>query len=89
MTGDVMTSADKRHIRIVRNIGSQQPQILEFDLRTNTVINSEYYYVYPNDLIYVSRDKGSFYKVPSYASFIALVSSSVSLLVVVLNYSGL
>jgi len=87
MTGDVMNSGDRRHIRIVRpRDGGQEPEVLEFDMRTNSIIDSKYYYVYPNDVIYVAREKGSFYKVPSYSGFISLITSSVALLTTVLNY---
>lgn len=87
MTGDVMNSGDRRHIRIIRpRDGGQEPEILEFDIRTNTIIDSKYYYVYPNDVIYVARTKNSFYTVPNYAGFIGLITSSVALLTTVLNY---
>ena len=87
LTGDVMNSGDRRHIRIIRpRDGGQEPEVLEFDMRTNTIIDSKYYYIYPNDVIYVARTKDSFYKVPSYTGFIALVTSSVALLTSVLNY---
>ena len=87
MTGDVMNSGDRRHIRIIRpRDNGQEPEILEFDLRTNTIIDSKYYYIYPNDVIYVARTKNSFYTVPSYAGFIGLITSSVALLTTVLNY---
>ena len=86
MTGDLMNSGDRRHVRIIRPRGNAEPEVLEFDIRTNSIIDSQYYYVYPNDLIYVSRDKGSFYKQASYSGFLALITSSVSLLITVLNY---
>lgn len=87
MSGDVSTAGDRKHVRIIRPRGNEEPEILEFDLRTNTIIDSKYYYVYPNDVIYVSRSKGSFYKVSNYSSFIGLVTSSLSLLISVLNYT--
>jgi polysaccharide export outer membrane protein len=86
MSGDLLNSGDRRHVRIIRPRGNSEPEVLEFDIRTNTIIDSKYYYVYPNDLIYVSRDKGSFYKQSSYSGFLALITSSVSLLITVLNY---
>ena len=87
MTGDVMNSGDRRHIRIVRpKDGAQEPEVLEFDIRTNTIIDSKYYYIYPNDVIYVARTKNSFVTVPSYAGFTGLITSSVALLTTVLNY---
>ena len=87
LTGDVLNSGDRRHIRIIRpRDDGQEPEILEFDIRTNTIIDSKYYYIYPNDVIYVARTKGSFYKVPSYTGFLGLITSSVALLTTVLNY---
>jgi polysaccharide export outer membrane protein len=90
MTGDVMNSGDRRHIRIVRPKDfAQEPEVLEFDIRTNSIIDSKYYYVYPNDVIYVARAKNSFYTVQSYAAFTGLITSSVALLTTVLNYVAL
>lgn len=87
MTGDVLNTGDRRHIRIIRpRDGGVEPEVLEFDIRTNSIIDSKYYYVYPNDVIYVAREKGSFYKVQNYSSFIGLITSSVALLTTVLNY---
>lgn len=85
MSGDVSTQGDRKHVRIIRPHGDAEPEILEFDLRTNSIVDSKYYYVYPNDVIYVSRSKGSFYKVGNYSSFIGLITSSLSLLISVLN----
>ena len=86
LSGDLRNAGDRRHVRIVRPRGNDEPEVLEFDIRTNTIIDSKYYYVYPNDLIYVSRDPASFYKQSSYSGFLALITSSVSLLITVLNY---
>ncbi len=89
MTGDVMNSGDRKHIRIIRpKDGAQEPEILEFDIRTNSIIDSKYYYIYPNDVIYVARTKDSFYKVPTYTGFLGLITSSVALLTTVLNYAA-
>lgn len=87
MTGDVNQLGDRRHVRIIRPHGEGKPEILEFDIRTNTIIKSKYYYVYPNDVIYVSRARGSFYRVANYASFTGLITSSVSLLITILTYT--
>lgn len=85
MSGDLSTTGDRKHVRIIREVNGT-PKILEFDIRPNSIIESEYYYVYPNDLIYVQRSAGSFYKFTSYSGFIGLITSSISLLVTVLYY---
>lgn len=89
MTGDLMNSGDRRHVRIIRPHDGGEPEVLEFDIRTNSIIDSKYYYVYPNDVIYVARTKDSFFKTASYSGFLGLITSSVSLLVTVLNYTML
>ena len=86
-TGDLMNSGDRRHVRIIRPNGDEKPEILEFDIRSNSIIDSKYYYIYPNDVIYVARTKDSFVKLASYTGFLGLITSSVSLLISVLNYS--
>ena len=45
MTGDLMNSGDRRHVRIIRPSGNAEPEVLEFDIRTNSIIDSKYYYV--------------------------------------------
>lgn len=86
MTGDLMLTGDRRHVRIIRPHGNEAPEVLEFDIRTKSIIDSKYYYIYPNDLIYVSREPSSFFKQTNYSSFLAIIMSSVSLLITVLNY---
>lgn len=88
MTGDLQNPGDRKHVRIIRPRDyGQEPEVLEFDIRTNTLIDSKYYYIYPNDVIYVSRDKAAFFKVSNLWGFTGLITSSISLLVSVLNYA--
>jgi polysaccharide export outer membrane protein len=75
-SGLVPATGDKKHIKILRQTENGGQKILEFDIRSKSIINSEYYYVYPNDVIYVQRDKGSFYKVSTYTSVIGLITST-------------
>ncbi|VBB45626.1 Polysaccharide export protein, BexD/CtrA/VexA family protein [uncultured Paludibacter sp.] len=80
--GEILLSGDRKHIRIIRETSSK-PEILEFDIRPKSVIDSKYYYVYPNDIIYVQRNVSSFYKVNNYSSFLGLITSSISLFITV------
>jgi polysaccharide export outer membrane protein len=85
MSGDLKLSGDFRHVKILRE-EEGKTEILEFDIRPASVIESKYYYVYPNDIIYVQRASSSFFKVNNYSSFLGLISSSLSLLFSVLYY---
>ena len=69
LAGGPATNADKKRVRLVRpNPEGGRPMVKEFDLRTVSIINSEHYYVYPNDVIYLSSIKGKFWKIEDYSS---------------------
>ena len=86
MSGDFNETSDRKHIRIIRNT-DKGTQILDFDIRPKSIIDSKYYYIYPNDIIYVQREFSSFYKVNSYSALLGVITFSLSLLFSVLNYT--
>ena len=85
MSGEIRYTGDYKKVKIIRETG-KGTQTLEFDIRPKSIINSEYYYIYPNDIIYVQRNPASFYKVENYSSFISIISSSLSLLFAAFYY---
>ena len=85
MSGDFPETSDRKHVRIIRDT-DKGTQILDFDIRPKSIIDSKYYYIYPNDIIYVQRDFSSFYKVNNYSSLLGVINFSLSLLFGVLNY---
>jgi polysaccharide export outer membrane protein len=85
MSGEITYTGDYKEVRIIRET-EKGTEVLEFDIRPASIINSKYYYIYPNDIIYVQRNPASFYKVDNYSSFITLISSSLSLLFTVFFY---
>jgi polysaccharide export outer membrane protein len=85
MSGEITYTGDYKEVRIIRET-ENGTEVLEFDIRPASIINSKYYYIYPNDIIYVQRNPASFYKVDNYSSFITLISSSLSLLFTVFFY---
>ena len=86
MSGDLMQSADRKHVRILRTT-NDGIKTLEFDIRPASIIESEYYYIYPNDIVYVRRAASSFYKVSGYGSFVGLMTSSITLFFTALYYT--
>lgn len=86
MTGDFNEQTDRKHIRIIRET-DKGTVILNFDIRPKSIIDSKYYYVYPNDIIYIQRDFSSFYKVNSYSGLIGIITFSFSLLFSVLTFT--
>lgn len=87
-SGEIALSGDRKHVKIIRERDGV-PEILEFDVRPRSVIDSKYYYVYPNDIIYVQRESSSFYKTNSYSSFLGLITSSISLFTTVFYFTKL
>jgi polysaccharide export outer membrane protein len=85
MAGDFNETSDRKHIRIIRET-EKGTQILEFDIRPKSIIDSKYYYIYPNDIIYIQRSFSSFYKVNSYSGLLSVITFSLSLLFNVLTY---
>ena len=59
MSGDFNETSDRKHVRIIRDT-DKGTQILDFDIRPKSIIDSKYYYIYPNDIIYVQRNFSSF-----------------------------
>lgn len=89
MSGEVRHSGDYQRVRILRE-SDNGTQILEFDIRPKSLIESKYYYIYPNDIIYVQRASSAFYKIEnSWSNFVGVISSSLSLLFTVLYYQKL
>ena len=84
LSGGVSPSADLGHVKILRR-SVEGTKIIEFDIRPKSVIDSEYYYVYPNDVIYFDFSKRRFWAIDSYSGFLSVMSSSLSMLVSVWN----
>ncbi len=87
LSGDLANGNDLKHIRIIRQ-KDKGTEILEFDIRPKSIIDSKYYYIYPNDIIYVRREFSSFYMVNSYPAMLGVITFSISLLFTVLNYGN-
>jgi polysaccharide export outer membrane protein len=83
MTGDLALSGDRKNVRIIRET-DEGTKILEFDIRPANIIESEYYYIYPNDIIYVKKENQSFFKSTSYGGLLSLITSSISFFTTVL-----
>jgi polysaccharide biosynthesis/export protein len=84
MAGDIKTNGDRAKIRIIRE--TQKGTIIkQFDIRSKSLLDSEFYYVYPNDIIYVSTDPNSFFKIESFGSLMSVITTSVTFLVLVMN----
>lgn len=85
MSGEISNAGDFSKVKILRETDTGI-EIKEFDIRPISIINSEYYYIYPNDIIYVQKNPTSFYNLYNYSSFISLITTSLSLLFMTYYY---
>ena len=85
MAGDVTSIGDKKNIKIVRKAEDGTDIVKTFDLRQESVIGSEFYYVRPNDVIYIPTHSNSFFRIESFSSFVSMFVAPLSLLILVLS----
>lgn len=77
MAGDIGDFGDRSQVRIVREIEGQTI-IKTFDVRSKDIINSEFYYIEPNDVIYIQRIKGQSFGVNSVTTSISVVATTLA-----------
>lgn len=89
MSGELNHAGDFKHVKIIRE-KFDGTEVLEFDIRPASIIDSKYYYIYPNDILYIQKSTSSFYKIENnWGSFLGLISTSLSLFFTVLYYNKL
>lgn len=84
MAGDLAETSDRQEIKILRETPSGH-QIKVFDVRSKDIINSEFYYIQPNDVIYVQEVKTQFFSVTNVGNVFTTVFSTVSFGMLVYN----
>ncbi len=77
MAGDIGDFGDRSKVRIVRE-KEGQTQVKEFDVRSEDIINSEFYYIEPNDVIYIQRIKGQSFGINSVTTTISVVATTLA-----------
>ncbi len=85
MAGDISSTGDKEHVKVIRRGVDGLDQVHTIDLRKASIVESEYYYIYPNDVIYIPTNSSSFFRVESVSSFVSMFVAPISLLVLVLS----
>lgn len=77
MAGDINEYGDRAHIKIVR-AKDGITTVKEFDIRSKEIINSEFYYVEPNDIIYIRNFKGYSFGINHFTSIFGIVTTTLS-----------
>ena len=77
MAGDIGDFGDRSKVRIVRK-KEGQTEVKVFDVRSKDIINSEYYYIEPNDVIYIQRIKGQSFGINSVTTSISVAATTLA-----------
>lgn len=83
MAGDLGYYADRSKIKILRETAYGGNIIKTFDIRSINIINSEYYYLEPNDVIFIQPMKEQFFRVNSFWTALATVITTYSFGVII------
>ncbi len=77
MAGDIGDFGDRSKVRIIRETEGQT-KVKMFDVRSEDIINSEFYYIEPNDVIYIQRIKGQSFGINSVATSISVAATTLA-----------
>lgn len=77
MAGDIGIYGDKKNIKILRETPNGK-QIKAFDIRSKDIINSEFYYIQPNDVIYIQEINSKFFSITNISQFFSTILSTIS-----------
>lgn len=73
-------------VKIIRLDDTGRSIIKQFDLRSESIIESEFYYLKPNDIIYYSTSKTAFFRITSFQSLISTLLAPVSAVLMILAF---
>ena len=77
MAGDLSVYSDRSKIKLVR-LTEKGTVVKEFDLRTEKIIDSEFYYIQPNDVIYVQHTFSKYVGIQHITNAISVTLSTIS-----------
>lgn len=77
MAGNIDIFGDRSKVRIIRE-NENGTEVKTFDVRSADIIHSEFFYVEPNDVIYIQTLDEQFYSVTNLTSLFATVLSTIS-----------
>ena len=78
MSGGIYRVGNKKNVYIMRKDAEGKTQVRHFDIRSISVLDSEFYYVQPNDIIYVPPAGERFFRLDSFGAILAVISTSFS-----------
>jgi len=80
MNGRPSSRMDLGKVKIIRYDGTGKSIVKQFDLRSESIVESEFYYIRPNDVIYYSTSKNAFFRVNSFQSLLSTLALPISII---------
>ncbi|MDR1585516.1 MAG: polysaccharide biosynthesis/export family protein [Prevotellaceae bacterium] len=84
MAGDISLYGDRSKVRIVREI-NEKTEIKIFDVRSADILHSEYYYIEPNDVIYIQSVNEQFFSMTHLSGVLSTTFSTLSFGMLIYN----
>lgn len=87
--GDLNLSAKRKNVKLIRQQGDQSI-VVNLDLTRNSVIGSPYYFLHPNDVIYVETSKQNLTNnnIKNNLGIFSLILSAVTTTILVLSFTS-
>ena len=77
LAGDLGEFNSRKEIKLVREVNGVTT-IKTFDVRSKDIVNSEYYYIEPNDIIYIRKIPGYSFGINSAATAVGVTAATIS-----------
>lgn len=77
LMGDLSDFASRSDVMLIREVGDSTV-VKTFDLRSKEIVNSEFYYIEPNDVLYIRNMKGYSFGINHVSGTISVVASTLS-----------
>ncbi len=77
MSGDLSLYANRKDVHLIRQTAAGT-EVKVFDLRSKSIIDSEYYYIQPNDVIYIPFDRAKHWGANHFTSVLSMTFATVS-----------
>lgn len=77
MAGNIQEFGDRSQIKLIREKNGETI-IKTFDVRSEDIVNSEFYYIEPNDILYIRLIPGQSFGINSAGTAVSIVAATIS-----------
>jgi polysaccharide export outer membrane protein len=85
-SGTITLYGNRKNVKIIRQTASGGTEVKNFDLRSQDIVNSDYYYIQPNDVIYIEQMQRRFWGgITSFSSVFGFVTSMIGMATLIIK----